>query len=100
MPWRELLRVYRRLEARGDIRGGRFVSGIAWRAVRVTRGRGGGARGAAHEAGRRTVTISAADPLNLCGILTAGDRVPAVASTIDYFHGIGVPLPSAEPRRS
>jgi ATP-dependent Lhr-like helicase len=89
VPWRELLRVYRRLEARGDVRGGRFVSGLpgeqfAWpdavdmaRQVRRTPPNG------------ETVVISAADPLNLCGILSAGDRIPAIASTqIRYRDGI------------
>jgi ATP-dependent Lhr-like helicase len=95
VPWRELLRVYRRLEARGDIRGGRFVSGLAGeqfalpeavvvaRQVRRTKTSGD------------TVTISAADPLNLCGIITAGDRVPAVASAVITFRD-GVPRPSAD----
>jgi ATP-dependent Lhr-like helicase len=77
--------VYRRLEARGDVRGGRFVSGLPGeqfalpeaveqlRHVRRTKPSG------------ETVTISAADPLNLCGILTPGDRVPAIASTLITF---------------
>jgi ATP-dependent Lhr-like helicase len=81
VPWRELLRVYRRLEARGDVRGGRFVSGLPGeqfalpeavelaRQVRRTKPSG------------EAIVISAADPLNLCGIITPGDRVPAIAST-------------------
>ena len=94
LPWRELLRVYRRLEARGEIRGGRFVSGLPGeqfalpdavavaRQVRRTKALG------------ETVTISAADPLNLCGIIAAGERVPAIASTMIAFRD-GVALPSA-----
>jgi ATP-dependent helicase Lhr and Lhr-like helicase len=78
LPWRELARFYRRLEARGEIRGGRFVSGMSgeqfalpdaidrMREVRRTRPDG------------RLIAISAADPLNLVGIITAGDRVRAV----------------------
>ena len=76
-PWRELTRVYRRLEARGDIRGGRFVSGMSGEqyalpdAVPVLR-----------EVRRTTPTgafhsVSTADPLNLAGIVTAGPRVAA-----------------------
>ena len=77
-PWRELTRVYRRLEARGEIRGGRFVSGMSGeqfaladaverlREIRRTPPDG------------RCLVISAADPLNLAGIVTAGDRVRAV----------------------
>jgi ATP-dependent Lhr-like helicase len=77
-PWRDLVRVYRTLEARGEIRGGRFVAGFGGeqfalpeavgrlRAVRKT-----------EKAGERVV-IGAADPLNLVGILTPEARVPAV----------------------
>jgi ATP-dependent Lhr-like helicase len=91
MPWRELLRVYRRLEARGDVRGGRFVSGLPGEQFALPE---------AVELARRirrtppsgeTIAISAADPLNLRGIITAGDRVPAIASTrILYRDGIPV----------
>ena len=77
-PWRELVRVYRRLEARGEIRGGRFVAGF------------GGEQFAAPDAVGRLravrkmeridelVVLSAADPLNLVGILTPEARVPAI----------------------
>jgi ATP-dependent Lhr-like helicase len=78
-PWRELVQVYRRLEARGEIRGGRFVTGLSGEqfalpeAVEALRGL------------RRVqpvteeVAVAATDPLNLVGILTPGPRVPAVA---------------------
>ncbi len=88
-PWRVLSRVYRTLEARGEIRGGRFVSGLA------------GEQFASPEAVERlrevrrtppantVLVISAADPLNLAGIVTAGDRVPAVSATrIAYRNGV------------
>ncbi|HET9693213.1 MAG TPA: DEAD/DEAH box helicase, partial [Steroidobacteraceae bacterium] len=66
-PWRELLMVYRRLEARGEIRGGRFVSGFAGEQYAVP-----AAIGALRESRRRgaqgeSVSISAADPLNVVG---------------------------------
>jgi ATP-dependent Lhr-like helicase len=79
--WRDLVQVYRRLEARGDIRGGRFVSGLSGeqfarpdaveqlREVRRARVQG------------QLVTICAADPLNLTGIVTSGERVRAAAAT-------------------
>ena len=89
--WRELLMACRRLEARGEIRGGRFVTGMSGeqfalpdavarlRAVR----RAGGAG--------QLVSISAADPLNLTGIVGPGDRVPALrANRILYENGIPV----------
>ncbi|MGH8690976.1 MAG: Lhr family helicase, partial [Burkholderiales bacterium] len=77
-PWRDLVRVYRRLEARGEIRGGRFVKGF-----------GGEQFAAADAVGRlravrklekagELVVLSAADPLNLVGILTPEGRVPAI----------------------
>jgi ATP-dependent Lhr-like helicase len=78
-PWYELLRAYRRLEAQGRIRGGRFVAGItgeqfalpeAVATLRATRAR---------RQEDRLVSLSAADPLNLTGILSPGARVPALA---------------------
>ncbi|MEP6918386.1 MAG: ATP-dependent DNA helicase, partial [Acidobacteriota bacterium] len=88
-PWRDLARVCRRLEARGEIRGGRFVSGMS------------GEQFALPEAVERMreirripadgslVTVSAADPLNLAGIITAGERLRAAARhRIVYRDGI------------
>jgi ATP-dependent Lhr-like helicase len=89
--WRELVMVYRRLEARGEIRGGRFVGGMsgeqfalpeAVQSVREVR------RAAASG---ELLTISGADPLNLVGIVTGTERVPALSSTRLVFRD-GVPL--------
>jgi ATP-dependent Lhr-like helicase len=80
--WRELLIALRRLEDRGEIRGGRFVGGfmgeqfalpMAVESLRATRD--------SQPAGE-TVTISAADPLNLVGILLPGNRVAANSGNI------------------
>jgi ATP-dependent Lhr-like helicase len=94
-PWRELTRVYRRLEARGEIRGGRFVSGMSGEqfalAEAVDRLRE--VRRAAPDG--RLAAISAADPLNLAGIVTTGDRVAAVATTRLVYRD-GVPLAAIE----
>ena len=79
-PWRDLSRTYRRLEARGEIRGGRFVAGFAGEqfalsdAVALLRK----VRRRAKDG--RLISISAADPLNLVGIVIPGARVPALAS--------------------
>jgi ATP-dependent Lhr-like helicase len=91
VPWRELARVYRILEARGDIRGGRFVSGMsgeqfalpdAVERLREIRRSGDD---------DRLMTISAADPLNLTGIVTPGDRIRAVpGNRIVYRNGVPV----------
>ena len=88
VPWREVLWALRRMEARGTVRGGRFVSGFSGeqfahpdavetlRAVRKAPLTG------------ETITLSAADPLNLTGIVLPGPRVPAVAAnTVTYTDG-------------
>jgi ATP-dependent Lhr-like helicase len=79
-PWRDLVRVYRRLEARGEIRGGRFVAGFGGEqfAVPDAVGRLRAVRKAA-KAGELLV-LSAADPLNMVGVLTPEARVPAIYS--------------------
>jgi ATP-dependent Lhr-like helicase len=86
--WRELLLTFRRLEDRGEVRGGRFVSGFigeqfalpqaveSLRAVRNTPPSGD------------TITVSAADPLNLVGIIVPGERVPAISGhTVSFRDG-------------
>ncbi|HZT47367.1 MAG TPA: ATP-dependent DNA helicase, partial [Hyphomicrobiaceae bacterium] len=77
-PWRDLLRVLRRLESRGEIRGGRFVAGFTGEQFALPE-----AVGLLRETRRRKrdgslVSISGADPLNLVGILTPGPRLPAL----------------------
>jgi ATP-dependent Lhr-like helicase len=90
-PWRDLLRCYRRLEARGEIRGGRFVAGFSGEqyalpeavgALRATRKR-------PHDG--VLVAVSGSDPLNVVGMLTPGRRVPALANNrVLYVDGIPV----------
>jgi ATP-dependent Lhr-like helicase len=90
-PWRELLVTFRRLEDRGEIRGGRFVDGflgeqfalpVAVESVRAMR---------SLPLSGETTTLSAADPLNLIGILVPGERVPAISGrTVSYRDGIAV----------
>jgi ATP-dependent Lhr-like helicase len=89
--WRELLMAFRRLEDRGEIRGGRFVDGflgeqfalpVAVESVRSMR---------SLPLSGETITLSAADPLNLVGILVPGDRVPAISGrTVSYRDGVAV----------
>ncbi|MCA1665228.1 MAG: hypothetical protein LC659_13355 [Myxococcales bacterium] len=90
-PWRELVAVYRRLEARGQIRGGRFVSGMSGEQFALAE---------AVEALRalksaplapEEVRVAATDPLNLVGILTPGPRIPSVAGHSLVYRN-GVPL--------
>jgi len=93
--WRELQIAFRRLEARGEIRGGRFVDGfvgeqfalpVAVESLRATR---------KLAPSGEILTISASDPLNLIGIIVPGERVPAISGrTVSYRDGVPV---EAEP---
>ena len=87
--WRELLRVYRRLESRGEIRGGRFVAGFSGEQFALPEAIGG-LRGARRRAtADQWVSVSGADPLNLVGILTPGPKLPALAGNrLLYRDGI------------
>jgi ATP-dependent Lhr-like helicase len=89
-PWRELFYVYRRLEARGEIRGGRFVSGFAGEQFALPEA-ADLLRSISREATMDRVSISAADPLNLVGIVTPGDKVPALSANRVLFEQ-GVPV--------
>jgi len=90
-PWREVLMGFRRLEDRGEIRGGRFVDGflgeqfalpIAVESVRSTRNL---------PLTGEAITLSAADPLNLVGILVPGERVPAISGrSVSYQDGVAL----------
>ena len=89
--WRELLYVYRRMEARGELRGGRFVQGFSGEQFALPE-----AVGSLRETRKRPTrgdltAISAADPLNLVGILTPGRRVPALVGNRILFRD-GVPV--------
>ena len=90
-PWRDLLVELRRMEARGEIRGGRFVTGMSGEQFalpeavdRLREVRREGPDG-------RLVVINACDPLNLAGILDAGERIRAIATNrIAYRDGVPV----------
>ena len=89
--WREVLMALRRLEDRGEIRGGRFVSGflgeqfalpVAVESLRATRDQ---------QSAGETIILSAADPLNLVGIIVPGDRVPAISGRyVAFQNGVAV----------
>jgi ATP-dependent Lhr-like helicase len=92
-PWRDLLRVYRRLEARGEIRGGRFVAGFSGEQFALL-----DAVGMLREVRRKQpseawVSLSGADPLNLVGILTPGPKLAALTGNrLLYRNGLPVAL--------
>jgi len=78
-PWRELAMVYRRLEARGEIRGGRFVSGFSGEQFALPDAVGRLRSLRKQEKEGELIALSGADPLNLVGILTPDARVAAIA---------------------
>jgi ATP-dependent Lhr-like helicase len=94
-PWRHLLVALRRMEARGEVRGGRFVAGLigeqfalpeAVEALRATR---------RLEDDGEILLISSGDPLNLVGILTPGARIPATSGQVIAFQR-GIPIEAGE----
>ena len=93
--WRDLVRIYRRLEAKGEIRGGRFVAGFVGEQFALP-----DVVVALREAHRAPGTdamevVSACDPLNLVGIITPGERVPSQPGNRVVFRD-GVPVASLE----
>ena len=90
-PVRDLLRVYRRLEARGEIRGGRFVEGFSGEQFALPEAVGSLRKTRREKKCGTLISVSGADPLNVVGILTPGKRVPAVASNRILFRD-GVPI--------
>jgi ATP-dependent helicase Lhr and Lhr-like helicase len=83
--------VYRRLEARGEIRGGRFVSGMSGEQFALPEAVGQLRSIRRLQGGGRLVSVGAADPLNLTGILTPGERIPGLTSNrILYRDGVPV----------
>jgi ATP-dependent helicase Lhr and Lhr-like helicase len=90
-PWRDILSCCRRLEARGEIRGGRFVAGFSGEQFASPE-----AIGLLRDMRRKPpteayVSLSAADPLNLIGILTPGPRLASIAGNRLLFRD-GLPV--------
>ncbi len=75
--WRDLLSILRRLEARGEIRGGRFVSGFSGEQFALPEAVESMRLGRTLES-QKEITVAAADPMNLAGVVVPGARVPAV----------------------
>ncbi|MGA7802567.1 MAG: ATP-dependent DNA helicase, partial [Gammaproteobacteria bacterium] len=90
-PWRELLWIFHRLEARGEVRGGRFVAGFSGEQFALPEAVGSLRRSRKEAGGQELVVVSAVDPLNLVGILTPDERVPALsANRVLYRQGVPV----------
>lgn len=92
LPWREILWAFRRLEARGLIRGGRFVSGFSGEQYAIPEAAQHLDRMRRSDRSGVRVEVNACDPLNLTGVITPGDRIPARrGATITYVDGLPLP---------
>jgi ATP-dependent Lhr-like helicase len=90
-PWRDLVRVYRRMEAAGDIRGGRFVTGFSGEQFASADAVGELRRIRRLPEDNHSVCVSACDPLNLAGIVTPGEKIAAQKNNrVLYRNGIPV----------
>jgi ATP-dependent Lhr-like helicase len=107
--WRDLLPILRRLEARGEIRGGRFVSGPFGEQYALPEAVDSLRKARNQHAARATepaISVAAADPLNLVGILLPGDRIPAIPGReVTFLNGAAInetPAPEspAKPART
>jgi ATP-dependent Lhr-like helicase len=90
-PWRELVRVYRRLEARGEIRGGRFIAGLSGEQYALPEAIALLRQVRRRPAAGTLVSLAAADPANLLGSVVPGRRIARVAGARVLFRD-GAPL--------
>ncbi len=90
-PWRELLRCLQRLEARGEIRGGRFIAGLSGEQFALPEAVGLLRSVRQRPADGTLVAVGGADPLNLVGSVVAGAKVPAVLGARVLYRD-GVPI--------
>ncbi len=98
VPWRDVVRALRRQEARGVVRGGRFVAGFIGEQYAMPDAVDGLRRIRREERTGDTVRINAADPLNLAGIITPGARVPALHQNALIYRD-GIPVATEEGKR-
>ncbi|WP_076998847.1 DEAD/DEAH box helicase [Variovorax sp. KK3] len=90
-PWRELVRCYRRLEARGEIRGGRFIAGLSGEQFALPEAIGLLRQVRRNAPDGELICLSAADPANLLGSVLPGGRVPRVpGSRVLYQDGVPI----------
>ena len=97
VTWYELGRIYRRWEARGEIRGGYFVGGVSGEQFALPEAIGLLRSLRKSSSNRELITLSAADPLNLQGVLTPGPRIPAFTANRILFRD-GLPIAALESR--
>src|SRR5205814_10464831 len=97
VTWYELGRIYRRWEARGEIRGGYFVGGVSGEQFALPEAIGLLRSIRKSSPNRELITLSAADPLNLQGVLTPGPRIAALTINRVLFRD-GMPIAALESR--
>jgi ATP-dependent helicase Lhr and Lhr-like helicase len=97
VTWYELGRIYRRWEARGEIRGGYFVGGVSGEQFALPEAIGLLRSIRKSSSNHELITLSAADPLNLLGVLTPGARIPAFTANRLLFRD-GLPIAALESR--
>jgi ATP-dependent Lhr-like helicase len=97
VTWYELGRTYRRWEARGEIRGGYFVGGVSGEQFALPEAIGLLRSIRKSSSNQELITLSAADPLNLQGVLTPGARIPAFTANRILFRD-GLPIAALESR--
>jgi ATP-dependent Lhr-like helicase len=97
VPWRDIVRALRRQEARGVVRGGRFVAGFVGEQYALPEAVDALRRVRRAERDGAMVRINAADPLNLAGVITPGARVAALHSNAVTFRD-GLPVVIEEGR--
>jgi len=95
VTWYELGRIYQRWEARGEIRGGYFVGGVSGEQFALPEAIGLLRSIRKSSSNRELITLSAADPLNLQGVLTPGGRIPAFTANRILFRD-GLPVAALE----
>jgi ATP-dependent Lhr-like helicase len=96
--WRDLLGLLRRMEARGEVRGGRFISGFGGEQFALPEALESLREARRSERTPETVTVAGADPLNLIGILIPGERVAAVpGNRVTFDATVLTPLAGREP---
>src|SRR6185295_18585264 len=93
--WRAVLGVLRRMEARGEIRGGRFVAGLVGEQFALPEAIDALRSARREDDGGQIVLVAAADPLNLVGILTPGARVSPLSGQVIAFDR-GVPVETGD----
>jgi ATP-dependent Lhr-like helicase len=96
VPWREVLRALRRMEARGTVRGGRFVTGFVGEQYALPEAVDSLRRVRREPRDGERVTISACDPLNLTGVILPGARIPSIPGRTLVLVD-GAPLEVAKP---